>query len=224
METRMSNADLCKLYMQLINDRADAIERKASDSVMEELISDEAVYGSQIKRAMMEIYGYELDDEGMRYYPMDKEDAMDIEYNDDFFGSQLSPRCSCEFVLDGVLCCSMESFLQAIKHRNPKKQKEICLMSGAEAQAHSNNRWRITHTVYWDGVKYNVFNDSFKRLIDRAFIALYEQSSEYRDAIQNSKYAAHLIYTTGQTDSRKELLTTYELLRRIEWLRKREYC
>lgn len=124
------------------------------------------------------------------------------------------------FVLDGVKCESMESFLQALKYRNQAEQIEICETDGENARALGDKKmgWKIFKTVWWKGTAYGVFSDDLQVLIDRAYMALYSQNEDFQEALRDMG-RAEINYETGEFDMRDAVLTEYNFVRRLERLR-----
>lgn len=128
------------------------------------------------------------------------------------------------FVLDGIDCRSMEGFLQSLKYRNPEKQSMICLLTGAEAKnaGIKKHLWKITKRVYWKGNPYGLFSDDLQKLIDRAYFACFEQCEEFRNALQATEND-ELTHSIGKTDMRQTILTEYNYVRRLYYLRTLSY-
>ena len=56
--------------------------------------------------------------------------ALDIWSKSPYPSNVLSNVCSNGFRFDGVLCGSMEGFLQSLKYRDADKQRQVCSMKG----------------------------------------------------------------------------------------------
>ena len=118
----------------------------------------------------------------------------------------------------------MKGFLQSLKFKDIKKQKHVCLLSGKEAKNSTRHtlaqtRWRITHNLYWQGKRINRFSDEYQKLLDRAYEAL-SQNSDFEKALKDSSPYT-LAHSIGKTDKRKTVLTEYELISRLERIRKK---
>ena len=72
---------------------------------------------------------YELKD---MYNP--ETNTLDIRSNGLYPSNVLSNLCSNGFRLDGMICGSMEGFLQSLKRQAPNKQRQICSMKGGNAR------------------------------------------------------------------------------------------
>lgn len=69
--------------------------------------------------------GHELKD---MYNP--ETNTLDIRSNGLYPSNVLSNLCSNGFRLDGMVCSSMEGFLQSLKRKELDKQRQICSMKG----------------------------------------------------------------------------------------------
>ena len=73
--------------------------------------------------------GHELKD---MYNP--DTNTLDIRSNGLYPSNVLSNMCSNGFRLDGMVCGSMEGFLQSLKRKELDKQRQICSMKGGNAR------------------------------------------------------------------------------------------
>lgn len=53
------------------------------------------------------------------------------------------------FKVDGVLCKSMEGFLQSLKYQDAMKQRQICSMKEGRAKHQGTDLWKVSQQVYW---------------------------------------------------------------------------
>lgn len=148
---------------------------------------------------------------------------IDIHSKGEYPSCALSNFADHEFYIDNVKCSSMEGFLQSLKFKSIKKQKQICLLSGKEAKESTRHtiaqfRWRITHNLYWQGERINRFSDEYQKLIDRAYEAL-SKNPGFQKALRDAS-SYNLTHSIGKTDVRKTVLTEYEFISRLERLRK----
>lgn len=151
-----------------------------------------------------------------------KNNVIDIHSKGGYPSCALSNFAEYEFYVDGVKCSSMEGFLQSLKFRSAKKQKQICLLSGINAKNASRRtfahfRWRITHRLYWQGKPVNRFSDEYHTLLDSAYNEL-AKNKEFRRALENSANCK-LIHSIGKSDTRKTILTEYEFVSRLTRIR-----
>lgn len=128
------------------------------------------------------------------------------------------------FVLDGVVCASMEGFLQSLKTRNIAEQERICLLCGKDAKNYFKNRienavWKLTGVLWWRGRAYRRDSDEYQRLLDRAYLAL-SKNPTFREALLGT-YGEALTHTIGKRRTGKTVLTEYELISRLIRLRNR---
>lgn len=73
--------------------------------------------------------GHELKD---MYNP--ETNSLDIRSNGLYLSNVLSNLCSNGFRFDGMVCGSMEGFLQSLKRKELDKQRQICGMKGGNAR------------------------------------------------------------------------------------------
>ena len=72
--------------------------------------------------------------------------AIDIWSHSEYPTNVLSNLCSNPFRFDGVLCGSMEGFLQSLKQQDKDKQRQICAKKGRNAKHASSTAWPICNT------------------------------------------------------------------------------
>ena len=82
------------------------------------------------------------------------------------------------FVLDGITCASMGSFLCALWFQDRARQAEICAMSASEASAYAakpdeNDTVADPGTACWAGQAYVLRSEDLHELLTRAFRAQY---------------------------------------------------
>ncbi len=75
------------------------------------------------------------------YYNPDT-NTLDIRSNGAYPSGVLSNLCSNSFRFDGMVCSSMEGFLQSLKYQDKDKQRQICQMKGGNARKRSINSWQ----------------------------------------------------------------------------------
>ncbi len=147
---------------------------------------------------------------------------IDIHSKGEYSSCALSNFAEHEFYIDKVKCISMEGFLQSLKFRNIKKQKQVCLLSGKEAKNSTRRtlaqiRWRITHNLYWQGKRINRFSDEYQRLLDKVYCEL-AKNKDFIKALEDTA-EQELVHSIGQNDTRKTVLTEYELIFRLNRIR-----
>ncbi len=144
--------------------------------------------------------------------------VIDIHSKGEYPACAISNFAEYEFYVDGVKCKSMEGFLQSLKFKSKTKQKQVCLLSGAEAKNSTRHifaqlRWRITHKLYWQGRKMCRFSDEYQKLLDKAYKELCENAG-FICALKNTG-DYELTHSIGETDTRKTVLTEYEFVSRL---------
>lgn len=135
--------------------------------------------------------------------------TLDVRSNGMYPSGVLSNLCSNAFRLDGVLCNSMEGFLQSLKQQDPNKQRQICQLKGGNARKRSVSSWQTDQIVWWRGQAIDRQGDDYQRLLRRAYQALFDQNERFRAALMATR-GIELIHTTGETDSFKTILTASE--------------
>lgn len=145
--------------------------------------------------------------------------TIDIHSKGEYPVCALSNFAEHEFYIDNVKCSSMEGFLQSLKFKSGKKQRQVCLLSGKEAKnstkyTFAQLRWKITHNLYWQGKRINRFSDEYQILLDRAYEELSKNIGFQRVLKDSLPYT--LTHSIGKVDTRKTVLTEYEFISRLE--------
>lgn len=135
--------------------------------------------------------------------------TLDIRSNGMYPSGVLSNLCSNAFRIDGVLCNSMEGFLQSLKHQDPTKQRQVCQLKGGNARKRSVTSWQTDQIVWWRGQAIDRQGDDYKRLLYRAYQALFDQNERFKAALMATR-GITLTHTTGETDPYKTILTASE--------------
>ena len=148
-------------------------------------------------------------------------EIIDIHSKSKGAAGELSNFTKHRFVFDGVECASMEGFLQSLKYVCPKKQSEICLLSGGEAKAAGakKKRWKLTRYIYWCGKRYDRLSREYRELIFRAYSAMYAQNEAFRTAIKETR-GKRLCHSIGNPNPKKTILTEREFICMLYRLRK----
>ena len=136
--------------------------------------------------------------------------TLDIRSNGMYPSGVLSNLCSNAFRIDGVLCNSMEGFLQSLKHQDPTKQRQVCQLKGGNARKRSVSSWQTDQIVWWRGQAIDRQGDDYQRLLYRAYQALFDQNERFKAALMATR-GITLTHTTGETDPYKTILTASEL-------------
>lgn len=144
---------------------------------------------------------------------------MDIGSGNGYPSASLSNFSGHRFVIDNVICNSMEGFLQSLKFKQPLIQEEVCKLTGVKAKYKGKNKkWWQTQTLYWKEKEIKRESEEYQDLLDRAYQAMYDQSESFRNALKASNNAI-LTHSLGKTDKSKTVLTVSEFCSRLTQLR-----
>ena len=147
--------------------------------------------------------------------------SIDIKAKAEFPAGALSNFAPHAFTFDGIACASMEGLLQSFKIEDPAEQVRVCGLAGGEAQGTGRQYdWQQTGTLWWRGVPIDRLSDAYQDLLDRAYEALFAQSSKFRNALAATG-DARLTHAFGREDATETILTAIELCSRLERLRAR---
>ena len=135
--------------------------------------------------------------------------TLDIRSNGLYPSNVLSNMCSNGFRFDGIVCGSMEGFLQSLKRKELDKQRQICSMRGGNARKMSVTSWQTDQIVWWKGQAIDRQSEEYQRLIRRAYQSMFEQSERFRAALMQTR-GITLVHTSGETSSYKTILTPSE--------------
>ena len=135
--------------------------------------------------------------------------TLDIHSKGLYPSNVLSNLCSNGFRFDGMVCGSMEGFLQSLKRQEPDKQRQICSMHGGNARNMSVSSWQTDQIVWWKGQAIDRQSEAYQQLIRRAYQAMFEQSERFRDALMQTR-GITLVHTIGEPSSYKTILTPAE--------------
>lgn len=145
---------------------------------------------------------------------------MDIRSKSGYPSSSLSNFAPHRFEIDGVVCHSMEGFLQSLKFKNPDMQESVCKLVGFAAKKKgAGKNWQERGMLYWRGKPIARDSKEYQELLDRAYEALFEQSEGFRRALKATGKAT-LTHVMGRTDARQTILTRSEFCSRLTKLRK----
>lgn len=124
------------------------------------------------------------------------------------------------FVLDGVMCASMEGFLQSLKYEDPTEQMGICTKHGLDAKrAGKHGRdWKADQTLYWQGTPIARESDEFDDLITAAFDERFK-NPHFRWVLFQT-IGRPLRHSIGKRDKTVTVLTEQEFIAQLERLRK----
>ena len=148
--------------------------------------------------------GHELKD---MYNP--ETNTLDIRSNGLYPSNVLSNLCSNGFRFDGMICGSMEGFLQSLKRKELDKQRQICSMKGGNARKMSVTSWQTDQIVWWKGQAIDRQSEEYQQLIRSAYLAMFEQSERFRTALMQTR-GMFLTHNSGESDTYKTILTPSE--------------
>ncbi len=148
--------------------------------------------------------GHQLND---NYDP--ETNTLDIRSNGLYPSNVLSNLCSNGFRFDGVVCGSMEGFLQSLKHKEKDKQLQLCSMKGGNARKRSVTSWQTDQIVWWKGQAYDRQGEEYQKLIRRTYHAMFDQSERFRAALMSTR-GITLTHKSGETNPYKTILTEQE--------------
>lgn len=148
--------------------------------------------------------GHELKD---MYDP--ETNTLDIRSNGLYPSNVLSNLCSNGFRFDGMICGSMEGFLQSLKRKEVDKQRQICSMKGGNARKMSVTSSQTDQIVWWKRQAINRQSEEYQQLICRAYSAMFEQSERFRTALMQTR-GMTLTHSSGESNPYKTILTETE--------------
>ncbi|KVP39878.1 hypothetical protein [Burkholderia ubonensis] len=146
---------------------------------------------------------------------------MDIRSGCGYPGSALSNFAPHPFMLDGVLCASMEGLLQALKFDKAHIQVEVCKLVGKAAKFRGrarNQSWQRVQTLWWQGQAMGRGSAEYQAFLDRAYQAMFDQSESFRKALLASGDAV-ITHSIGKNKESETVLTERELCSRLMKLR-----
>lgn len=144
--------------------------------------------------------------------------AIDIWSKSAYPADVLSNLCSNGFRFDGVVCGSMEGFLQSLKQRDPQKQRQVCSMKGRKARKMTTTGWQTDQIVWWKGKAIDRQGDEFLPLVRQAYEAMFAQSDRFRTALMATR-GMKLYHTRGERNRYKTILTEQEFCELLTTLR-----
>lgn len=143
---------------------------------------------------------------------------MDIGAKNSYPSCSLSNFSPHPFEIDGVLCNSMEGFLQSLKFKNPEMQKKVCLLVGIHAKSKGERKkWWKTQTLYWQNNEYSRESQEYSDLITRAYDNLF-LNQKFRNALKATN-SATLTHSLGKRKKNETILTKIEFIEQLNRLR-----
>ena len=144
--------------------------------------------------------------------------AIDIHSGGKYPSNVLSNFWGNSFTYDGVLCKSMEGFLQALKHPAEEKQRQVCQCKGRKAKNMGTETWKVDQMVYWKGKAIHRHSPEFQALVNGAYKAMFDQSKSFYDALMLSR-GKKLFHSRGKRNPKETILTESELCSILTLLR-----
>jgi len=135
--------------------------------------------------------------------------TLDIRSNGMYPSNVLSNLCSNGFRLDGVVCGSMEGFLQSLKYKEKDKQLQICSMKGGNARKRSVTSWQTDQIVWWKGQAIDRQSEEYQKLLRRAYQAMFDQSERFRAALMSTR-GVTLTHSSGEKNPYMTIITEQE--------------
>lgn len=143
---------------------------------------------------------------------------MDIGSGTGYPGSALSNFAPHPFTIDGVLCNSMEGFLQSLKFESVDMQHHVCTLVGKAAKFKGKKKkWFQKQELYWNGKTYKRDSSGYQNLLNRAYNELYKNDG-FRRALEATK-GSSLTHSIGKSKQNETVLTTSEFCGRLLHLR-----
>ena len=135
--------------------------------------------------------------------------TLDIRSNGQYPSGVLSNLCSNGFRFEGMVCGSMEGFLQSLKQKDRDKQRQICSMKGGNARKHSVTSWQTDQIVWWKGQAIDRQSKEYQKLLRRAYQAMFDQSERFRAALMQTR-GITLVHSSGEENPYKTILSKNE--------------
>jgi len=143
---------------------------------------------------------------------------MDIGSKHGYPSSALSNFAPHPFMIDGILCNSMEGFLQSLKFKNPDMQEYVCALVGLKAKMKGKHKkWWKEQILWWRGNPIERQSDEYQKLLDRAYYQLALNDGFARALLATGE--ATLTHTMGKKDPSHTVLTEREFCSRLTKMR-----
>ena len=140
---------------------------------------------------------------------------MDIGSKEGFPAGTLSNFSPHPFVFDGIECS-----LQSLKFDEIHIQVEVCKLVELAAKRRGQKRnkaWKQVQKLWWLGQEFDRDGKEFQELLDRAFLALAQNSSFRRALLATGR--ANLTHSMGKSKKAETVLTENEFCSRLMKLR-----
>ena len=144
--------------------------------------------------------------------------AIDIWSKSEYPAGVLSNLCSNGFRFDGMVCGSMEGFLQSLKQKDKDKQRQICSMKGKNAKKMTSTGWQTDQIVWWKTNPIDRQSQDFYQFVSAAYLEMFQQNERFRTALMSTR-GMTLFHTRGEQNPYKTILTERELCQILTQLR-----
>lgn len=148
--------------------------------------------------------------------------TLDINSRAEFPINVLSNFTETNFTFDGVRIKSIEGFLQSLKTSDPKKQRDICLLSGIKAKGVGKKLDKERNydfkNLYWQGKKINRNSETYQILLKEIYKKRFEKDETFRFALEYTQNYK-LTHSIGCKDPKRTLLSENEFINTLEGLR-----
>ena len=136
---------------------------------------------------------------------------MNIISTGNYPSNALSNFAAHKFTIDGVICNSMEGFLQSLKFKSKEMQEVVCTYIGSGAKKKgSNKNWKASQTLYWRGVPIKRDSSDYQDLLTKAYNCMFEQSEGLRKALIAAGSDAVFKHSIGKNKINETILTESE--------------
>ena len=139
----------------------------------------------------------------------------------DLVAFQLGNFAPADFVVDGVSCRSVESFIQALKFKDVQMQRAVCQMIGKEAKFAGKKQGKKVARdgmVYWKGETFPFHSERHRQWIEKGIRAKFSQDFESWHKLTLTG-VRELIHETGQPESRFTSLPARQFVAIVESVR-----
>jgi len=133
-------------------------------------------------------------------------------------GKVLSNLCSNGFRFDGMVCGSMEGFLQSLKQKDKDKQRQICQMKGKNAKKMTSTGWQTDQIIWWKGNPIDRQSADYYSFVSAAYLTMFEQNERFRTTLMSTR-GMRLFHSRGEQNPFKTILTEQELCQILTNLR-----
>lgn len=127
--------------------------------------------------------------------------AIDIGLDKEYPANVLSNMSTNAFLFDGILCASMESFLQSLKSQDPARQRCICCKDPRSARLRVAG-WLPEWGLWWNGTRLCHTRGTLQALITRAVETLFIQNEDFQTALLTT--GTHHLYCSEVKDRGNE--------------------